>query len=751
MPDTTSQKNIRASLGQYLPVAKSENDGGWGKINSLIKSGRKVPREERLRWQENREFYRGQQTVYIAPGESQLRGYIRGPIGGRTDSNAYNRLRQFTDGRTALLTKERPPYEVQPEDKDQDSIDAARQAEKFIAARWGAAGWNIKRRITELCSAGDIDGISWLSVTWDPDAAESRDQLIAVGMDGTPITDRETYETMKAQDPRAESLWRIVRSPKPIGDVCWRVVLPGAVSVDPYAIKDPDDARWICESRIRPREEAERELGKSFKDAVRESKTAMGEKVGDIQYEDLAVDDGGAGTRTINESEGVVKHYFYARPCTQFPKGLHLEFYDKVPGRPVVLEDWQDELPYKAYTPRPDPGHFIRSRGIVDDLKPIQRDYNGTMRDLREWLKRVARTPVAIPFGSMASDSYFNDDGYFFYHPQMGEPHHSPVPSEPTAIVTNELARLVAEMRDISGVSASAQGLRAPGGPEAAVGINLEIQQTENNLSEVEANLTEAIEWGVQRSLKLVERHYVVPRVVTGVGVDDSEEFRAFQGAMLRGAHRFRINGPLMPKSKAARMAAIQQLVPLLGEKVIPFIGGLIDGDPTELQNDIAIDRQKQKRETRELLGLVNDEKALLVFQNFKSDQQAFSEAFNLVVQRGSQDPMGDLVRQGVNPPELTKALTLAGFEVPMVEDFDNHALELKALDEFRKSDGYPKLHEMSKQLLREHADKHKQGMSQQVSAMASQMPVGQTQGSAPKEVGTPSPPKNQPAMPAAA
>lgn len=748
---STAIGSSRGGLAQFFRGTEGERDGGWAKLNRMIRDGQKVAREERLRWQENREFYRGQQTVYLAPGESHLRGTMPSTAT-RSHSNAYNRLRQFTDGRTALLTKERPPYEVAPENLDQDSIDAAKQAEKFIASRWGHNGWGIKGRLSELVKHGDIDGVAWLSVVWDPYAGSSRDQLIAIdNQTGMPITDPGQFEAMRNQDPMAASLWTITRSPKPIGDVCWRVVLPGAISVDPFAVKDPSSAKWVCESRIRPRYEVEERLGMSFKEAVKQSAEMNRERTMDVQYEDIALDDG-AGKTTINESDGVVVHYLFAKPCYEFPKGLHVEFCDKAPGKPMVLEPWEEELPYFAYVPRPDPGHFLRSRGIVDDLKPIQRDYNARLRDLTEWMKRVARRPMAIPFGSLASDSIFNDDGYFFYHAAMGEPHDAQTSSEPTAVITHDLARMVAEMRDISGVSASAQGLRAPGGPEAAVGINLEIQQTENNLSEVESQLVEAIEWGVGKSLKLVEKHYQSFRLAAGVGVDDSVEFNAFQGALLRGAHRFRVNGPLMPKSKAARMAAIQQLTPMLGEKILPFIGGLIDGDPTELTRDIELDRSLEKGALRELLSLASSEKALLVYQNFEEDKQAFSQALNKVIQEGSQDPMGDLARVSpplgpILPPKLTENLQMAGFDVPIVEDFHNHALCLKALDEFRKSDGYRKVHPMGKQLLRERAEAHKGAMSQQVMAMAQQMPVGQ-QGSAPKEVGTPSAPKNTPPQP---
>lgn len=721
-------------------------------LRGYVRDGRAVTREQTMRWQESREFYRGNQWVSTNNTERMLTQLSRNlPVpSGRAGYNAYNRLRQFTDGRVALLTKERPPYEVIPEDNDADSIDAARQAEKFLAAKWGRSGWNVKTRLAELAKNGDIDGISWLYVDWDAEDGKPANQLTAVfnggERDGQPVTDRNDFEALKAQDPDMQSLWRMDRAEKPVGDVCWRVVLPGALSVDPFAIKSFDEARWIIESRIRPRDEVEERLGMSFKDAVREYAKSTGTTSSvDVQYEDLVVDDGGTASGKISESLGVVVHYFYAKPSPDWPRGACIEFCDKAPDRPLRVAEC-DELPYFAYVPRPDPGHFMRSRSIVDDLKPIQRDYNQTLRDLRTWLKKMANMPVFIPRGGLVSDSLYNEDGYVETHPGLGEPHMMPTPSEPTAVLTNELMRIVSEMEKISGVSSYAQGFSSPGGPESNIAIQGQVQQTEQNLSEVEANFIEVIEWGCSRSLRLVKDNYTVPRTVIAQGVDDAEQFRAFTGSMLRGVDRMRINGPLMPKSKAMRMNQINAMAPMLGDKILPYIGGLIDGDPTELQSDVALDRQHQKGETRELVGLVTNPTAMAAFENFEEDKQAFAQALNaaaVMAQQMGTDPQTLLMGQGIQPPQLTRSLQEAGVELPLVEDFHNHALELKALDDFRKGDGYKNLHPMAKQLLREHADAHKAQMAQQLASMAQQQPMGQQQGSAPNPKGAPSPPKN--------
>jgi hypothetical protein len=731
---TKVQSLYKAIPGNQTPIADV--------LKRMVREGRTITRGQKMRWQESREFYRGNQWITTNQGARTIQQLARnntGPVQ-VMDFNAYNRLRQFTDGRVALLTKERPPYEVLPEDNDQDSIDAARQAEKFLAAKWGRSGWNIKSRLAELAKNGDIDGIAWLYVDWDAYDGNSANQMQAVRADGTPIESRNEYEALKAQDPDQQSLWKMARVEAPVGDVCWRVVLPGAISVDPFAIKNFGEAKWICESRVRPRVEVERRMGSSFKEAVREYNTMSEGRGNDVDYEDIHVEDGGK----VNESSGVVVHHLYVKPCEEWPRGAHIEFCDKAPQKPLLTEEWKGELPYFCYVPRPDPGHFLKSRSIVDDLKPIQRDFNQTLRWVRQWMRKVAMSPIVLPIGGLRSDSIYNEDGYIEVHSVGQEPHHLNTPSEPAAILTNNLVWMTNEMEKISGVSSYAQGFTAPGGPESNVAIAGQVQQTEQNLSEVEANFVEAIEWGCSRSLKLVKENYTIPRGVVSDGVDDAQQFRAFTGALLRGSDRMRVNGPVMPRSKAQRMNSIAQFATLLGDKVLPYMAGLIDGDPTELQNDVQRDALNEREAVRELCGLVTNETAQKVYANFEEDKKRFSEAFNMVIQKGL-DPQQVLSQEGIQPPQLTPMMVAAGIDMPLVEDFLNYPMALKELDNFRKGDGYRKLEEMAKQLLRERAAELKKGMQSQVMAMAQQQPQGQQQGSAPSPKGTPSPPKNSP------
>jgi hypothetical protein len=586
--------------------------------------------------------------------------------------------------------------------------------------------------------------------------------MLAVRPDGTPITDRAEYEALKAQDPNAQALWRVIRQARPIGDVSFRVVLPAAMSWDPFAHSNADDANWCAESRIRPRAEVERRMGRSFKDAVQESNRLLAEGGNQVRYEDLALADGGSRS-TMSESDGVIVHYFYARPCPDFPNGARIEILDRAPTTPLRAEEWQDELPYFVYATDESPEHFLRSKGVVDALKPIQRDYNQARRDLALWRFKMAHSPVMVPVGSLRGQSFYDEKGFVEIHMAAGQPFQYSTPSEPVATIANDLAQLRQEMEDISGVSAVARGFAGPNTPESAAGIGQQIQQTEQNISEAEAHLKRVLEKGVSRALKLVERHYTEPRAVTGVGVDDANEFRAFRGAMIRGANRFRITSSMMAKSKAARLAAVKELAPIIGgDGLQPYVADLIDGDTSRLERDIDRWRKHQRDEINDMLTLVTNPTAQQVYDNFEQDKQAFAEAFNMAAQQASQtppsvgpdgapapppDPTQILGQDGITPPNLTQMLQAAGLDVPMVEgEDDNHFIEIDECNVFRTGDAYKRTHPMFKQMLREHMQAHKAGMRQQAQAMAMQSPIGQQQGSAPAPKGTPSPPKSAPA-----
>jgi len=567
---------------------------------------------------------------------------------------------------------------------------------------------------------------------------------IPVSAEGRPIESREEFESVSTADPEGKVLWT-ARAMK-LGEVSWRVVRPGAISVDPSA-QNWKDTRWIIESRVFPRTVIEEQAGRKVEDILKEHSQTGSRAQTDARTDisvPLNVEDSGVDERTITGRDDFLVHEAYILPSSDWPKGAHVRWLDRAPGLPLLLEPYEDTaLPYRPFTPKPDGGHFVRCRGTVDELRPIQERFNRILSLVHEWLERIARPPMIVPIGSIRNQDIYNDKGIIEVHP-IGDPHFMPTPSEPVAILTQHLAWCVDQMAEIANQSDSVRGFSPGKGVESAIGIQTLAQNSEMQLSGTASEVARAIEWGLTRSLKLVGKHYVVPRMISMGGVDDSEELRAFTGSQITGAGDVRITASILPQSRALQFQTLMQLAPLVGQDIRPHIARFMEGSYDEFINSETAQRSRQKRENRALSALATLPIRDKVWTDFGTLKAKFMEGM-MLAQKAGEDPMQAALALGIHPPQILVMLRDAGVNIPTVEDYDDHAAHMRMLDDWRLSDGYEAVHPLVRQAAREHAEQHKQSMAGQLTSMGQQQPppgASSGQGSEPAPKGQPSPPK---------
>lgn len=738
--------NSQAPVGAGGPPLFTGKGTESAALAKMVGEGRSIAKQERTRWQTNRYMYRGEQWSTPRPGSqastSRLAMVIDNPKGRKRDT--FNRLRQMTDGRVSLLTAQRPPFEVVPRGREQNTIDAARQATKLVAAKWDETGWNVGGSIREMVLNGEIDGISFLHVFFDPNAGEVS-HIPFDRSSGKPVESVEHYGALAGADPNAETLWTY--QPMKIGEVSWRVVRPGAISVDPSAERWTD-CRWIVESRVFPRSIIEDQAGAKVEDIIKASVERSNQSPSQGQRPDVAVplnveDPSGTTDRMVAGRHDFLVHEAYIRPGGDWPQGAHIRWMDRAPAAPLTMEPYKDYcLPYRPFNPKPDGGHFMRCRGTVDELRPIQERFNRILSLVHEWLERVARPPMIVPIGALRNQEIFNDKGIIEVHP-IGDPHFMPISSEPVAVLTQHLQWCVSQMAEIANQSDALRGFSPGQGVESAVGIQTLAQNSETQLSGTASQVATAIEWGLSRSLELVAKNYVMPRLISSAGVDDSEELRAFTGSQIRGAEDVRITASILPQSRALQFQTLMQLAPLVGADIRPHVARFMEGSFDEFINAETAQRSRQKRENHSLAAFATLPIRDQVWTDFSTLQKAFMAAITMA-QKAGVDPMMEAAARGIHPPLILDLLRTAGINVPSVEDYDDHAAHLRMLDDWRLSDGFDAVHPMVRQAAREHADSHKQALTGQLSAMGAQQPLtdGAGAGSQPNPKGQPSPPK---------
>jgi hypothetical protein len=725
-------------------------------LRRMLTDGRRVISQERTRLIVNRQMYLGNQYLQIGPTGVRTRApAVLLKTGRRRD--VINRLRQFVDGRVAMLTREVPPYEVVPRSLDLDDMSSARLAERIVRYEWtNRSGWDVDTFRRDLVLAAEQDGIAFACVVFDQRGGPLTDAPVPLAIDPTtgqvsPITDRETLESLKTQDPEGGTLWREERVP--VGQVKFRVVRLGRLAVDPLVTADWRSCRWIVESDVWSIEEAERIAGRSLEDIRRRSDAAMGSSRSGRSTPGLNVEDG-ISERYVPPDNAVVVHEAYVVPQgkgSDWPRGGHVVWLDAAPGDPILSEPWEEELPYFPFAPKPDHLELLRSRGTVDDLVPIQVVFNRTISAIGEWMDLMARPPLVLDGGRLRNPNkpVFNEERIVETNPGMSPPRFMDVPTAQVAALMQYADFLLRQMAEIAVQADVTRGTPPGQGVEAGVALDVLGRNNEIQLTGTEARLKAALEWAISRALSIVARNYVVPRLVNAPGVDDDDALQAFTGDKIRGSTTFRITGSILPRNREAQLQTLLAMVRESGGKVdiSRYATEFMRGDVEAIEERQGAQRRRQARENRKMAALGRHPLRDLIWQTFVAQREAYLAAVEKAAQGGM--PITSLQQAGLYPPTITGIVRNVRRErspdeaaqmrvpglpgsypenwpdlpaMPQIEDFDDHAVHYAEVANFCMSDGYDQFHPIVKQVLREHRDAHREEIARAAQAAQAQV-----------------------------
>ncbi len=719
------------------------------RISQMQRDGRRIVASERARWQRNREMYRGNQYLSptLSPGTGQLHRLApteQLPSGSKRET--VNRLRRFTDGRVAMLAGRRPPSRVQPKSGERKDTDAARMAQEIVEWEWtNSQGLDIGGHLYRLNLYAEQDGIAWSNCRFDRSAGPVLQTPLKPGRTGwEPITEPGELEALQAQDPLGQSLWR--NGPWQVGEVRLRVVRCGALSVDPNMVDHPNQLNWIIESRRRLISELETETGLPVRDMLKTyRKPAQAGGRGAVQS--VAAEDADGFDRKLNDELEVMVHELFIKPMgasSEWPMGAHLMWCHEAPDEPLLAEPWQRpdggarRLPYYPYVPMPDGGHILRSKGLVDELIPMQQAYNRWVSRYSMWLDLASAPPIVLTGGSLRSGAVFNDKRVVHVNPGAAPPQFMNVPPDPGAHIRNMLAFIEDAMADVAVQSEATRG-QAPNNRDwSSTSLNTLIQQDEQQLGGLESQFKGVAEWVVNAVLECIRDNYVVERMLDLPGAENENSFRAFTGAMLTGASRWKITGPVMPKTRAERVQMLMGFMQVAGPRFDPtqFAAEIIEGDVESVVSRTKGDTERQARETNMMLEYAQHPQVAEVWKTFTEmrDQYAMMLAqLASEMQARSQElgeapvaPEGVLASVGINPPRVLDLVRDLGLPVPEIEASDIAAMHLAEIKKLVDSNSWDGLHPLVKQAIREHRNDHlgSMGIARQIGAMASQSPA---------------------------
>ncbi len=386
------------------------------------------------------------------------------------------------------------------------------------------------------------------------------------------------------------------------GDIAVEVMSVFEMFPDPLATS-MEDIEWMVEEKVRSVEYVRRRYPNTFDgepfEPTPDSDIPSGIAEGWVG--------GGAifGDATANYRGVKVKEY-WCNPSSEHPNGWWAVWANDTL---LVSEEPFDPMPYVKFDSVRIPGRFW-SHAVTTDLRGPQQDLNTIRTQIKENARRMGNP--ALMKSRQANVRYEGAPGEIIEYDSTVQ---DPAPSylEPPSIppyVENEIERIEKSIEEISGMHEVSRAT-VPPGVTAASAINLLQEADETRLGPEIHQMEFALGQMGTKILKLRAKYNDDQRIMRIAGEDGNWDIFAFRGEMLGADPRVEVQaGSAMPRSKAAKQAAMTEVLALILQYGVPidernmrkFLKDYEVGGLDRLFEGFSEDAKQVNRENRQLI-----------------------------------------------------------------------------------------------------------------------------------------------------
>jgi len=668
MPDSSTPGETpepSSSLNDRTPERfQGKNEASRKEIRRLIDWANKnfsATKNERSaferQWHLNYAFYKGRQNVVFRNADSQYNrsfSLYTPPAPYFRARPVINKIRPIARRQMAKLTAQKPSVSVVPQSSDDRDMYAAQAAEQIWEYIYETRKVAVTIRRAVFWTV--IDGIGFIKSWWDPNEVD--------------------YLTGDQ------------------GNICYEHVTPFHLFIPDLKCEEIEYQPFVLHAQLMSADALSAKLKRP------------------INYES------GKGLDDNYATMLGVQQWQQDRTC------LAMEYWVK-PGQYAILPDGgmfiiagnqlvsiTEGLPYThgqypfAKLSDVHTGQFYPD-SVVQDLIPLQREYNRTRGQIIEAKNRMSKPQIDIEKGAYDPNKITSEPGLILERTPGFEPARLLQPAQLPAYVENELLRIQADMDDISGQHDVSRG-DTPAGVSAATAISYLQEADDTMLSFTYDSVEEAVEKLAKLTLSYVHDYWTDEKVIKVTGIDESFDVLSFRGSDIPSQADIRVEGgSALPTSKAARQAFLMDLMdrgyvpPDQGLKIME-IGGL-----DSLFKRLKIDEAQAGRENLKMRQV--DEKMLADYQQQAQQELIAENADNPNVRADesgqlwdySADPSGqNIPPEPLNPPLI----------VP-VNSWDNHMLHIQVHNDYRKSQSFEQLDKPARDLFEQHVQSHVMAM----------------------------------------
>ena len=643
-------------------------------------------------WYLNMAFYQGRQWVSYAPQSAGLGNkLVVPPAPPYRVRSTTNRVRSVIRTEMSRLTSNKPNASVVPASSEDEDLFAAQAGEQV----WESIYANhqlptiFKRAIfwTVICGTG------YIKVWWDKNAV----QKLASG------------ETQK-------------------GDIKYAPVTPFHIFVPDLTEEEIENQPFVINAYTKSIDWCKQAYGEDFKPSIVSTNELM-----DNAFLNLRA----AGNNAKPDSCLVLEVWLKSGAHKMFPQG---GFATLVDNKVVAIHKdgplfQHTQYPFVKFDHIPTGGYY--SSSVIEDVIPIQREYNRTRSQIIEAKNRMAKPQLMAPRGSVDASKITSEPGIvIFYRPGLPAP--APLPLQPLpGYVLQELDRSLTDIEDVTSQHQVSKG-GAPSGVTAATAISYLQERDDSVLSTTYQSVEAGWEKIAKQTLSHVNQFWETTRIVQITGVDGSFDSIALKGSDLTSGQDIRVEaGSALPVSKAARQAL---LMDLMTQGLIPPDKGLKMmeiGGVNKLYEEMAIDERQAQRENLRMRSLnIQDieehlkeaEASLQAADDYQEQQETDPNAMQPPEQmpQGMPPELMAMLGQGGQPPmspqqpsnnvqtdSMTGEPLLTSQSIVTVNTWDNHALHIEVHNRFRKGQAFELLDDQIKAQIEAHVQMHAQALNQ--------------------------------------
>lgn len=408
---------------------------------------------------------------------------------------------------------------------------------------------------------------------------------------------------------------------------------------DPLA-KDWDDLRWHIEANIRSIDYFPLQYGDKGH-LVKEEDCWINSLAYESRINSINTTTGTAGSSASQLKNSAIEISYYEKPSSKHPYGRHVIMANGILLKDDILPI--DEIPLVKFDDIIIGGKFD-SEAIITHLRPLQDQLNRLKSMRAAWSNRMLTGKILAARQANIAQEAFNDQSgeWIMYDvvPNAPEPHALQMPVIPEYAYKEE-DTIKEDINDTAGVNEASRG-QLPSSSIPAIGMQLLVEQDDTRIGvEVEGHENSYADLG-RILLKFVDKYYETERLIKCAGQNMEYTIKKVKGADIRKSFDVRvIRGSTLPGSKVLKRQEIINL---------------------------------------HMQGYLGDPKDPLVLQNVLSMLE-YGEEFQAWKKHSLR--MAQISR-GIEAIERG--------ETPEVSEFDDHALWLQELDDYRLGDKFLKL-----------------------------------------------------------